>query len=264
MTPLDAPATPNFPPFAAGAAAARDAGARGLSGPAAHRLLINILRQPIYHRWELRQRAPKPWLSGAAHWTARQWREFLKWLNFHWDGAHHGALGRPPGYPNTHGPLVEFLHIAAFAGIAIVLAAVAVMLSRRRRTRPNRGRNVRPTVAVKTALQTGDALALDSQGWMNEAGRLASQQNFRLMYRALYLALLSGLHTRGAIQFNRNRTNWMYVRAYRGTADQRQEFAVLTTLFDRVWYGLHETGAPPLDELRGRIGRLVKPEKVHA
>ena len=115
---------------------------------------------------------------------------------------------------------------------------------------------------VHQAMESGDALALDSKQWMDEAGRWAAEQNFRATYRALYLALLSGLHTLGKIEHSRNRTNWAYVQQYLGPTGERAMFADLTQLFDHVWYGHKSAVGSDLEQLRNHVALLTRNGRV--
>jgi hypothetical protein len=116
---------------------------------------------------------------------------------------------------------------------------------------------------VREALESGEALALGTPQWMAEADRLAQQGDLRAVFRALYLALLSGLHTQGRIDFRRSRTNWTYVRRFRGVETDRRIFATLTSLFDRVWYGLKHPSGASFERVRGQVAALLSGEKAH-
>lgn len=111
--------------------------------------------------------------------------------------------------------------------------------------------------AIQEAMESGEALALAPDEWMDEARRLAAEQNFRAVYRALYLALLSGLHSNGKIEHSRNRTNWYYVQHYRGPDGERPMFEHLTDLFDRVWYGHKQAPESRLEELQQQVKLLT-------
>jgi hypothetical protein len=81
------------------------------------------------------------------------------------------------------------------------------------------------------------ALSKPPEGWASEADRLASAGDFRLAVRALYLAVLSALHRRGAIDYDPTRSNWDYVRSFRGAVSERPVLRELTLRFDYAWYG---------------------------
>jgi Domain of unknown function (DUF4129) len=94
---------------------------------------------------------------------------------------------------------------------------------------------------------------------MQQVARLEDEKNFRAMYRALYLALLAGLHAAGKIDHHRNRTNWAYVQHFRGPGEERDLFGDLTGLFDRVWYGHKLQERRDFGELRSAVTRLTTP-----
>lgn len=119
----------------------------------------------------------------------------------------------------------------------------------------------RSGVGMARALVEGDALAFADTVWREEAERLLGRGEIRMAYRSLYLGLLSGLHERGSIVFATNRTNWHYVRMYRGEAGSRDEFSAMTALFDEVWYGLHDAlSQQGLKDMEARVARLLAPK----
>ena len=141
-------------------------------------------------------------------------------------------------------------------GVALIFLVVLVIKSLGRPTMQGASARVLSRRQIRGAMEAGDALALDAAGWIDEANRLAAEKDFRAVYRALYLALLSGLDKAGKIEHDRNRTNWTYVRRYRGPAEEKQVFGELTNLFDRVWYG-RKPAEDDLDELRRKVEQLT-------
>lgn len=114
-------------------------------------------------------------------------------------------------------------------------------------------------VGIAWALAEGNATAFDDKTWRREAERLLEKGEIRQAYRSLYLSLLSGLHGQGRIIFARNRTNWHYVRQFRGESGERGEFSAMTGLFDEVWYGLHDAiSGQGLSDLRLRVEKLLR------
>jgi hypothetical protein len=138
----------------------------------------------------------------------------------------------------------------------LILLGLIVNLFRQRKG-PAAAATVLSRTEIHDALEAGDALALNSSQWATEARRLAAEKDFRAVYRALYLALLAGLHGLGKIDFNRNRTNWTYVQRYRGPDEERATFGELTGLFDHVWYGLANAERHDIDQLQQRIAALT-------
>lgn len=149
--------------------------------------------------------------------------------------------------------------------IAAIFLAFAVYLQLRDRMRipviPDAARRV----GIAKALEDGDALAYGDDEWRKQAERFMDEGDVRLAYRSLYLGLLSGLHEQGRIVFVQNRTNWHYVKTFRGEVPARKELADMTDLFDRVWYGLIpvlDSGGMP--RTRERVAALLEGGQRHA
>lgn len=158
--------------------------------------------------------------------------------------------GGEPGGKGLHVPPSVFQMIAivllVFALLLVVLAIV------RRLTRPD------SHVGCGTDSQLGqriedqqpgqeDALAFSALSWTSRARQLASAGDTRAAIRALYLALLVGLHRSEFIVYDRWTTNREYelmlsvaVGRGRGSEMTSRTFARITEVFDFVWYGGHE------------------------
>ena len=116
---------------------------------------------------------------------------------------------------------------------------------------------------VRRALEEGEATALDAPQWLAAADRFGREGDSRALCRALYLGLLAGLHASNRIDFRRTRTNWTYVRGYRGPEEERRSFAALTEMFDRVWYGEMPVGAALATDVRRDVERLLGKGAAH-
>ena len=92
---------------------------------------------------------------------------------------------------------------------------------------------------------------------LDHADELAGQEDLRLAFRAMYLALLSGLHRDGRVNYNRRRTNWTYVRGFKGQEDDRRRFGQLTDAFDGSWYGLRRPDRAEFDRMRSITSTLL-------
>ena len=129
------------------------------------------------------------------------------------------------------GPLTWVLVAAAAALLALLL----VRFPRRRRARAEA-----PEPVAAAALAGGgslpDALAQPADAWARFADEFAREGEWRLALRALYLRLLVVLHERGALRYERQRTNGDYLRALRASP-AGAPFGQLTRAFDLAWYG---------------------------
>ena len=218
------------------------------------------MEDPLFHRWELRQQraADGGPLSLPAQWSEMVRRlqdRITRWLDDLFRRSARDSL-RPS---ESTGMMPSLLRLMGWVIGIVTLAFIAYAIVRIVRERRDlASQAVVSRQQIRDALAAGDALSTDAGGWLREAGRLAEEDDIRLAYRALYLALLSGLHSRHLIDFRRNRTNWVYVRQFRGTDGQRADFTELTGMFDDVWYGLKPAAVRSLGSVNQRIGRLVE------
>jgi Domain of unknown function (DUF4129) len=91
-------------------------------------------------------------------------------------------------------------------------------------------------VAAAAASVVPDALSQSADVWARCAEQFARDGRWHLALRALYLELLVVLHERGAVRYERERTNGDYVRLLRETPAS-PAFSRLTAAFDEAWYG---------------------------
>lgn len=229
-----------------------------------HAHLDRILQRPMFQQWRAREQLELPGADvnvpqAVTEWVRRCGRaigDFFDWLF-----RSRGRGSSSPGVSVSEA-LPVILEALAWVALGAALVFLAVLLIRllgdQKTSVPTA--KILSRHQVHQAMESGDALAMNTAGWMDEARRLAAEQNFRAVYRALYLALLSGLHTLGKIEHSRNRTNWAYVRQYRGSHDERATFAELTQLFDHVWYGHKSTVEHDIEQLRRQVAALTQAE----
>jgi hypothetical protein len=235
------------------------------SPPEPHQQLEKILRRPMYQRWQLRQKEE----VSQNDWTMP--RAFQKVLNqfsdaigdfWNWLFRRNSSRTSAGSSSSSRSILPAVLKTVAWTVVALSILITGIVLYKIIR---GMGISIAPARVlsrwqVDQAFSAGDALAMPGAQWLAEAGRLAAEGNFRAVYRALYLALLSGLHAAGKIDFNRNRTNWTYVQRYRGPAGERETFTELTELFDRVWYGLKAADGQNIEHLTTQVSLLTRAE----
>ncbi|MFA7236384.1 MAG: DUF4129 domain-containing protein [Phycisphaeraceae bacterium] len=223
--------------------------------------LDRILSQSLYHRWQLRQqreqqgesmRLQMQWLQRWAD-NARDWLD--RW--FHRSRRDRDPVESSSG--SAWGGIGSVVGVLAWAVAAALVALLLVMGYRmfRDARAVSRGSTTISRKKLEQAMRDGHALAAASPVWLAEADRLAGEKDLRLAFRAIYLALLSGLHSANRIDYRRNRTNWMYVRRYRGPDDHRQTFAALTHIFDNVWYGSHTAELDAFDRIKRNVTQLL-------
>ncbi|MBI4585991.1 MAG: DUF4129 domain-containing protein [Planctomycetes bacterium] len=227
--------------------------------------LEEILERPLYQRWRLRQeRAERDNFKIDEKYLNKFWEFLQECLEklFDWLSRRSPRSGLAGGL----GSIAGSLKAAGWLALALLAAYLAYLVYKTLRSdQLHRARaKILSREQIRKALETGEALALAGSGWLQEAERLVAEGNFRAVYRALYLALLSGLHTAGKIDFRRNRTNWMYVFFFRGPEGEKESFSRLTALFDEIWYGEKPAPGYSLSQLKDQVARLTRKEIQHA
>lgn len=222
--------------------------------------LDRILSQSLYQRWQLRQsreqgesiRLQMQWLQRWAD-NARDWLD----RRFHRSRRDRAPVEQSSGSAWAGvGSVIRVLAWVVAAALVVLLLVMGFRMIRDARA-VSRGSTTISRKKLEQAMRDGHALAAASPVWLAEADRLAGEEDLRLAFRAIYLALLSGLHSANRIDYRRNRTNWMYVRRYRGPDEHRQTFASLTRIFDNVWYGSHTAELDAFDRIKRSVTQLL-------
>ncbi len=101
------------------------------------------------------------------------------------------------------------------------------------------------------------ANALPEDDWLKLATELMDKGDLRLALRALYLANLAHLARRELVKITHSKSNREYEnelrRRTRGKPDLQVAFSQNVTVFDRVWYGMHETTRDLLESFRQNL-----------
>ncbi len=176
--------------------------------------------------------------------TISQWfKDLLHWLEDQLDGSEN-ARQRAPASPWGGAEFATLVAILASGG----LLALLLKLFRARPTAAN------PTAVEHRAFELAgaspSALSRRPAEWLEAAEHLASQGKFRDAVRALYLAVLGELHRAGTIEYDQKRSNWDYVKQFRGPPEPRSAFRLMTLQFDRIWYGRTEPTAETWREVK--------------
>ena len=138
------------------------------------------------------------------------------------------------------------LRLALYAFIAVSggLLLWVIWLMVRRASRPAVPVRAAPAVAPAAPdLRAGDVQAaqLPVDGWLALAREQAERREWRLAWRALYLATLARLAADGLVSLARFKTNLDYEQEVRRRALSRAEivaqFALRRREFEAVWYG---------------------------
>ncbi len=243
---------------------------RGIAPLADHERLSRILQEPQFNQWRLREKLGAshvhvPWQKAIGEFFNNTFRAIRHILRHIFGSGHRGASGGNAGGHASIAQDLEMLGVIAVLVLAAIIGLVLLRSWRMGRIKPTGGAGGLPSrQAIEQAMQCGDALAMASDAWLAAAQQFSVDGDFRAMYRAMYLALLAGLHETGKIQFRRQQTNWQYVRTFRGEDIQRNTFVSLTEMFDRVWYGHKEYERVDLENIQSRIRLLIGKGAAHA
>ena len=95
---------------------------------------------------------------------------------------------------------------------------------------------------------------------MSLALELLERGELRLAMRAFYLSSLAHLATRNLVSIARFKSNRDYERELRRRSHALPEvsntFSENVSVFDRVWYGMHEINAELLQHFRNNVERI--------
>jgi hypothetical protein len=138
----------------------------------------------------------------------------------------------PSSQAGTGGPSRSAVYALGLGAAALLV--VLLMRVFRQRDAPGP-----PPPPAPTSLSRGaqpDALSQPAEAWARLADRFARNGEWRLALRAAFLELLVLLHERGAIRYERQRTNGEYVEVL-ADGPAGKSFGLLVGAFDEAWYG---------------------------
>jgi hypothetical protein len=179
-------------------------------------------------------------LQAMAASAGRLWKRISRWLDRVFPGSEaHGQSGSP----STGGSALRLL-LYVFAAAALTLIGVVAYLVL------TRGKAQRRPAIVATGVVPGrpdiadensHAGQLGTEEWIEVARDQLARGEWRLAWRALYLATLARLAADGLVSLARSKTNLDYEREVRRRALGRREitdrFAARRCAYEDVWYG---------------------------
>jgi hypothetical protein len=165
--------------------------------------------------------------------TIARWIRRIKDFIYHWLIKLFG--GSSAREPQAGGAGLVMLLRALI--ILIVVAALifgAVKLARRFQTRKKPG-----VEEAETREALGEEIAEDATAadLLAMASELARQSEYRKAIRRAYIALLCEFDQRGKLRLGRSKTNRDYLDAMRSEQRIFPTFSVMTSAFERAWYG---------------------------
>ncbi len=182
-------------------------------------------------------------IAKAWRWVGDKVSTFFRWL---------GKLFRVNvggvGGGGIFGLLFYWTLLAALA-TGMVWLAIKVLAGRRAKlSRSQLGLSILTTHELLEQISDPDEL-------MRLADELAGKGEFRLAYRAVYLANLHRLDVKGYIKFDSSTTNGEYIRNL-AVAGPKPLFRAITLDFDRSWYGNREIREHEFRNFRALSGQL--------
>lgn len=226
------------------------------------RAINDVLQRPEY-TW----RSPRPKLDNDKEESAvtkrvREWlretvRSVREWLDRVFNRSGRTRVTTPGAFSFTTQNLIYVL----IAVIALVMGWLAWLLWRSR----NRSRQaeVEATAAAPVPDLERDDVAgdeLPEDGWTRLALELLERGELRLALRAFYLSSLAHLAARNLVSIAKFKSNRDYERELNRRShalpDLANTFSENVSVFDRVWYGMHEATGDLVARFRGNVERI--------
>ena len=228
-------------------------------GAELNRSIDEILKRPEY-TW----RSPRPKLEEKPKEKFAFWQRVREWLrdvarsiaDFFAKIFRRSRL-TPGNFSLSSQGLIYIL-------IGLVLAIIGVLVWVLWRTR---SRRINDDVAATPAMPipdltsedvAGDELPVD--GWTKLALELLERGELRLAMRAFYFSSLAHLAARNLVNIAKFKSNRDYerelVRRSHALPGLTSTFSENVSVFDRVWYGVHEINAELLQQFRANVERI--------
>ena len=204
-------------------------------------------------------------VRGALRTFGRWWNQFADWFrrNFFRDDQ------KDPAHRATGGfGAMETLRLLlyGFIGAAVLLIFWVVWLmmkNARRHAAPLLTARAVAAAAPDLSDENVQAALLPADGWLALAREQAALGEWRLAWRALYLATLARLAAEGLLSLAKFKTNLDYERELRRRALSRAEivahFAARRRAFEDVWYGRAQPGEAAVREWLAELERPAAP-----
>jgi len=245
--------------------------APGLSSPELNRAIGQVIQQNKYAWRAPRERIVEPdtkedgfilqFLSRAGdliwHWLKAAFEWLGDWLR--------RLFGNPSATTSNdsgYGWMV-WLQILLYALIAAAVLALGLLIyrawaGRRQQREAIASEPIQPAPDLSDENIGPDQLPED--GWTRLARELLERGEFRLAVRAFYLASLSHLAGRNLISLAKFKSNRDYERELRRRGHAFPELLGLfdenVSVFDGVWYGLHETNRDLVSQFAANVERI--------
>jgi hypothetical protein len=158
---------------------------------------------------------------------------------------------------NPSRPFIERPVATGLLMLSIVLVALVYRLWRRRQPPVSEwaAEAIQPAPDLKVENVAADQLS--EEGWIKLGRQLLEGGEFRVALRAFYLASLAHLAERDLITIAKFKSNHEYERELRRRAHALPDLATLfeqsVTVFESVWYGMHDVNAELVMEFSAKV-----------
>ena len=198
--------------------------------------------------------------------TLQDWAKAVgRWLSdlFRWLGKYlrprQSSGGTGTGWISTMYALLWLVAIALVCALVFLLFRVWQNWGQAPADRAAEAIVLAPDVTDENV----SADELPEDGWLRLARELLEKGELRLALRAFYLASLARLAQGNLITIAKFKSNRDYERELQRRAHAFPEvlnsFAENVTVFDRVWYGLHEVNAELVAHFAGNVQKMSSP-----
>jgi len=189
------------------------------------------------------------WLASARDWLKEIFRKLF-------EGRSKNSSGSGSGW-------IVSLHLLLYLLIAVVVACVAFLLYRLL-TRPGGKQTPIVSEPLPSAPNLLDenvgAEQLPEDSWTTLGRELLQRGELRLALRAFYLASLAHLASRNLISLARFKSNRDYYRELERRGHSFPQllalFADNVTVFDRIWYGMHEITPDLVNQFLSKVDMI--------
>jgi uncharacterized protein DUF4129 len=173
-----------------------------------------------------------------------------------------GNRSPSPSRPGSGEGWITASQLLIFVLLAAVVCTLVILIYRllwqRRQPTLTASEPIQPVPDLADENVGADQLPED--GWTKLARELLERGEFRLAMRAFYLASLAHLAERNLISIARFKSNHDYERELRRRAhsfpDLLATFGDNLTLFERIWYGLHEVNGETVHYFAANVEKI--------
>jgi hypothetical protein len=222
-----------------------------------NRSIDDVLDRPEYTWRSPRPKVEKNKKSESVQWIRDAARAIRDWFEKVFNRSGRTRVTPPGAFSFSAHGLIYIL----IAVVIAVIASLAWLLWRSRSQSTIAGTGATPAAPLPDLARedvAGDELPED--GWTRLALELLERGDLRLAMRAFYLSSLAHLAGRNLVSIAKFKSNRDYERELwrrsHALPDLTSTFSENVSVFDRVWYGMHEINGDLVQRFRGNVERI--------